>query len=56
MISQALRWTLKSRGWERLTEPERTVYAGRLYQLHTEVVVDKTGRITKVSVELDSDD
>jgi hypothetical protein len=53
MLSQASRWISRARGWEKNVDGDKTVYSGRLYQLHTDVTLDKTGKPLEVRVELD---
>jgi hypothetical protein len=53
MVAQASRWMPKARGWEKEVDGDKTTYVGRLYQLHTEITLDKTGKVLKVNVEID---
>jgi hypothetical protein len=55
MLAQASRWMPKARGWERTIVGDTAVYAGRLFQVHTEVTLDKTGKPMAVKVSIENE-
>lgn len=51
MLAEAAKWS--PRGWEKFVDGKTTTYGGRLFQLYTEVTLDKSGNAKKVYVEID---